>query len=725
MKKILFLVGTLFLSLALIACEDNEKTYTYEEVLETIEIGYSGNDNIDYVSGDLTLPLLSSFDKNAKLSWESSNEEIITATGEVTRPLYDTEVTLILSLRVGSISRQELYTVTVKGTIQFFTVTFNIEGVETTQTIEENQLVSEPTEEPAKDNHVFTGWYLSDSLYNFNTPVTSNITLTAGFDLIQSAQYVIEFYEQRIENDTYQRQSNEVLVGTPGETIELNRSKTGFQINSELSVLSGVVTTETPLILKIYFDRALYDVTFMKDSDTVIEQSSVKYNDVVTLVDAPIVDMYEFAGWFTDPEFTQAFIESTLVTEDLTLYAKYEEVTEGDYQVVIYEENLNDNLYTLKSETTYTVDFGTFVTFGETKEGFTLNESISTLEGTLEFGEELTLEVYYDRVRYDVQFIDETVVYETTVKYNGVVSPIDDLVKEGYEFIGWTRTQNGTNEYIFETLVTSDVILYALWKDLSLPMYEGYYVSLNGVADSNIESQLRTIITTGFKGISYGDSRYILDETDKDPNNPNNIILIYLGTSISGTWDNGDTWNREHVWPQSLLGVDVENSTIDPGSDLHNLKPANPAENTSRSNKYFSNVTTAQSYAPRQAVKGDVARILFYMATRYSYLSLIDVSGTEEPGTYQMAQLSVLLQWHIEDPVDDFERNRNEVIFSYQKNRNPFIDHPELVERIWGPITLSNGDSVSLDFYSEEFFVDITVDTYVLPSTKKNTFLFA
>ncbi|MFW5895070.1 MAG: endonuclease, partial [Bacillota bacterium] len=67
------------------------------------------------------------------------------------------------------------------------------------------------------------------------------------------------------------------------------------------------------------------------------------------------------------------------------------------------------------------------------------------------------------------------------------------------------------------------------------------------------------------------------------------------------------------------------------------------------------------------------ARMLFYMDARYDNLSLSD-----NPGGTEMGYLSELLQWHYEDPVDDFERNRNEVIHSHQGNRNPFIDHPHL-----------------------------------------------
>jgi endonuclease I len=211
-------------------------------------------------------------------------------------------------------------------------------------------------------------------------------------------------------------------------------------------------------------------------------------------------------------------------------------------------------------------------------------------------------------------------------------------------------------------------------------IYTEYYNSVQGLNGNELFLELRVIVNDGFTGVSYGDARYILDETDTDPSNQNNVILIYSSYSVSGEWDGGITWNREHVWPQSLLGISVENPDISVGSDLHNLKPANPSFNSSRGNKYFDYITTSVAYEPRDEVKGDVARILLYMWTMYDYLELVDST----PSTYQMALLTVLLEWHELDPVDDFERNRNEIIYSYQHNRNPYIDYPEFVDMIWG-----------------------------------------
>ena len=97
-------------------------------------------------------------------------------------------------------------------------------------------------------------------------------------------------------------------------------------------------------------------------------------------------------------------------------------------------------------------------------------------------------------------------------------------------------------------------------------------------------------------------------------------------------------------------------------------------------NKFFGNTTTPQTYAPRDEVKGDLARIIFYMDIMYSQLSLIYAN---EGSVYEMGNLEVLLAWHELDPVDDFEMNRNNLIEGYQGNRNPFIDHPEFVDKIY------------------------------------------
>ena len=241
-----------------------------------------------------------------------------------------------------------------------------------------------------------------------------------------------------------------------------------------------------------------------------------------------------------------------------------------------------------------------------------------------------------------------------------------------------------------------------------------YYQNATGTG-ATLKSQLYTITSTGFIGRNYGSARYSPEFTDRDPNNSNNIILVYNRASVSNRWDNGNTWNREHVWPQSLLGVSVDNNSINLGTDLFELRPSNPAINTNRSNFPFGNIDVAKPAAgfglvssggtffyPGDPDSGDVSRSIFYMATRYGQgqtHNLTLVNGS--PNLYQMGDKESLLRYHYQDPVDTFERNRNQTIFSqalnptyYQNNRNPYIDHPEYVWAVFG--TEANNSRLSV-----------------------------
>ena len=285
---------------------------------------------------------------------------------------------------------------------------------------------------------------------------------------------------------------------------------------------------------------------------------------------------------------------------------------------------------------------------------------------------------------------------------------------------------------MYKRQISSNKILYAIFE--SNAVYEGYYASITSVSDAALKSSLSTLLNNTIFKLSYGDSRYILDESDIDPSNPNNVLTIYDRKSVSGVWtglNTSTTFNREHVWPNSRLGVPrVDNSDKNIASDLHNLRAAIPTTNSTRGNKWFDLSTTTTTYFPGDYDKGDVARILFYMVTMYPKLNLVDViTSAMDSATYQeagmyMANKSVLLLWHIEDPVDDFERNRNEVIYTYQKNRNPFIDHPEFVERIWGPIVIRHeqtSTNLTIDF--EHIMTEIIIIPEInYTELKKNTY---
>jgi endonuclease I len=265
------------------------------------------------------------------------------------------------------------------------------------------------------------------------------------------------------------------------------------------------------------------------------------------------------------------------------------------------------------------------------------------------------------------------------VSLHGIDNTVVYLTEGQFAVTGADTSSLGTKTVTISVLGLE--ASFTILVESAIPTLTGYYADASGLDGNELLIALRTILNDGLVRKTYGDSRYILNITDRDPNNSANVILVYLGTSVSGTWDGGITWNREHVWPQSRMGCSADNTSRDLCADLHNLKPANPSVNSSRGNKYFGLTTTATTFAPRAEVRGDLARILFYMAVTYPGLTLTDNNaGDTVP---EMGLLTLLLLWHVEDPVDAFEQNRNEIIYEQQGNRNPFIDYPHLVDLIW------------------------------------------
>ncbi|MCQ0000574.1 endonuclease I family protein [Streptomyces sudanensis] len=224
-----------------------------------------------------------------------------------------------------------------------------------------------------------------------------------------------------------------------------------------------------------------------------------------------------------------------------------------------------------------------------------------------------------------------------------------------------------------------------------------YYASAVGKTGTSLKSALHSIIRNQTK-LSYTAVWDALKTTDQDPANSANVRLLYSGTSRSKTLNGGDVgdWNREHVWAQSHGDF---GTSAGPGTDLHHLRPTDVQVNSIRGNKDFDmggsavsgapgSYTDSNSFEPRAADKGDVARMILYMAVRYEGTDGwpdLEPNDAVTNGTVPFhGRLSVLKQWNVQDPPDAFERNRNELIHSrYQHNRNPFIDHPEWVESIW------------------------------------------
>jgi len=155
-------------------------------------------------------------------------------------------------------------------------------------------------------------------------------------------------------------------------------------------------------------------------------------------------------------------------------------------------------------------------------------------------------------------------------------------------------------------------------------------------------------------------------------------------------------WNREHTFPRSRGGfnnisADSNADGIDQywqtsidslrhaNSDAHGIRASDGPENSSRGNKHYGDYNGPTGNL--NSFKGDVARSVLFLSLRYNGLDIVDGF----PDTVgQLGDLQTILSWNELDPVDDFEKNRNNIIYNWQNNRNPLIDLPEIVNYIWG-----------------------------------------
>lgn len=169
---------------------------------------------------------------------------------------------------------------------------------------------------------------------------------------------------------------------------------------------------------------------------------------------------------------------------------------------------------------------------------------------------------------------------------------------------------------------------------------------------------------------NYQETRYIYRYTDCLKNDYNHISSFYSGTQLSGEWDSGATWNREHTWPNSkgLNGSDE--------NDIMMLRPTSVSENSSRGNTAYGQ--SGGYYDPGVAVRGDCARIVLYTYVRWGNTGKMWGTGGV------MENLDVLLKWMEEDPVDTWEMGRNDSVQSITGVRNVFVDYPEFAFLLFG-----------------------------------------
>ncbi len=280
-----------------------------------------------------------------------------------------------------------------------------------------------------------------------------------------------------------------------------------------------------------------------------------------------------------------------------------------------------------------------------------------------------------------------------------------------------------------------------------------YYNSASGLTGYALKTELKNIISANYNGQTYNDLRVLYETSDNDEyydngNDVNTILDIYsenpngqdpynfsrfnVADRCGNYSGEGDCHNREHIFPQGFF-----NQNEPMRSDAHHVIPTDGFVNGGRSNLPFgevngsgSGVTTYQNgsrkgpsntpgftgtvFEPIDEFKGDIARMLLYFATRYednfNDNSWDSPNATNDPRDgsrnqfYEQWYIDLLIDWHLQDPVAQREIDRNNDVYDYQNNANPFIDNPQFVTMIW---TSTNAPSGSLFATLTDTYVDV------------------
>ena len=253
-----------------------------------------------------------------------------------------------------------------------------------------------------------------------------------------------------------------------------------------------------------------------------------------------------------------------------------------------------------------------------------------------------------------------------------------------------------------------------------------YYKNANGKKGAELKTALYNIISP-HTNIGYDGLYEAYKQTDK---RADGYLRDWYSNATNYTWNDkggnsseGAGWNREHTVPQSWFGSGL------PKSDVVQVVPTDCWVNGMRSNYPLAEVGTVEKqskngysklgscktagysgkvFEPNDEIKGDMARIYFYMVTCYENLATgwgHSVFSTSKYPGFMDWYLTMLMRWSKQDPVDEVERARNNAVWSVQANRNPFVDYPGLEDYVWGD---KKTEAFSYDHYNGGNTPDVT-----------------
>lgn len=373
--------------------------------------------------------------------------------------------------------------------INQYTVTFDENGggsYDHSQTVRHDGKATAPAVNPTRAGYTFDTWYKEagcNTAWNFAVDtITSDTTIYANWAPNTDTPYTTQYYKQNADDDGYTLASSESKVGTTATLVTIEaQSFSQFHENTthpDRNVSDNIYGDGT-LVLKRYYDRDTYTVTYDENGgqpyDTI---QAVRYDGKTSApVPTPSYPGYTFSGWYKDEQCNTSwdFVVDT-VTEDTTLYADWVINNDTPYKVEHYQQNTEDDDYTLKETENNTGTTNTAVT-ASAKPYLGFAENVSHADritsGNIAGDGTLVLKLFYDRDIHTVTY-DENggQVYNQTrtVRYDGkATAPSENPVYTGNTFTGWYKEAACTTLWDFDNeKVTSDITLYAGWEAIAV-----------------------------------------------------------------------------------------------------------------------------------------------------------------------------------------------------------------------------------------------------------------
>lgn len=268
-------------------------------------------------------------------------------------------------------------------------------------------------------------------------------------------------------------------------------------------------------------------------------------------------------------------------------------------------------------------------------------------------------------------------------------------------------------KYLFSLFLSISLLI-----EMHAQIPTGYYGLVTDQQGEELRLVLHDIIDS-HTSVSYDDLWDVYVDTDKRSDGKvwdtySNCSFTFGSDQCGSYQDICDCYNREHTVPQSWF-----NEASPMVSDAFHVIPTDGKVNGYRSSFPFGECNSGTTYGlgklgsctyagysgtvfePADEYKGDMARIYFYMATRY--MDVIDNwSGGASFSGDNLSQwtINMMLEWHHNDPVSQKEIDRNDVVYSYQNNRNPYVDNPIWADAVWDPNYVPNYTDIISVFFA-------------------------